>query len=370
MTHIAEKLWQVAILPAALMFILASCDGDQGDSDDGVAAVRKVSVTVARARQQEIQVELYSIGRLVSKNTPLLAAEINAPVVDVLVDEGEPVEQGQVLIRLDTTTSMLARREAQAEIQRLKASIANEERRVTRYRDLKTKDVMPQERLDDAEAKLAVDRASMSAAEARMAIAEDRLSKAELVSPVNGVVEKRHVSIGDYVKVGTPMVTVTDTQTLRAHLPFPETVGHQLELGHSMSLESPIAPGQSVAATSDQIRPQIGAMSRALIVISEVTNPGFWRPEATVEASAVVERRHNAVTVPVNAVVRRPAGDVVYVLDDPAGQLVRQQQVVPGARQNGWIEVREGLRAGEIVAVDGAHYLSDGAEVVVREGQK
>jgi multidrug efflux pump subunit AcrA (membrane-fusion protein) len=207
-------------LLTVLMFLTACGNGEEGEG--GAAVERKVSVTLATATRQAVQVELRSVGRLVSMNTPLLAAEISARVVAVLVEEGQPVRQGQVLILLDTTAFELASREAEAEIERLKASIANEERRVARYRDLKTKNMMSQERMDDAEAKLAVDRASMLAAKARLAIAEDRLSKAELISPVTGVVEERHVSVGDYVQVGGAMVTVTDTFDLRAELPFPD----------------------------------------------------------------------------------------------------------------------------------------------------
>ena len=79
-------------------------------------------------------------------------------------------------------------------------------RRRKRYRDLKTTNAMSQERLDDAEAKLASDRASLSAAKAGLAIAEDRLAKAELVSPVDGEVERRHVSVGDYVRNADPLI--------------------------------------------------------------------------------------------------------------------------------------------------------------------
>ncbi len=57
-------------------------------------ARRAVPVTVAEARQQEVRVELYSVGRVVSRNTPQLAAEIDARVVELLVDEGESVVQG------------------------------------------------------------------------------------------------------------------------------------------------------------------------------------------------------------------------------------------------------------------------------------
>jgi RND family efflux transporter MFP subunit len=366
--RVLSRNYLYALLTAVALLLLAACGGDNPEGDD-IVAERTVSVTLAIAALQEVQVELHSIGRLVSKNTPLLSAEISARVVAVLVEEGQPVQYDQVLILLDATASELARREAEAAIEQLKASIANEERRVARYQDLKTKNMMSQERLDDAEAKLAVDRASMLAAGARLAIAEDKLSKTELISPVNGVVEKRHVSVGDYVKVGSPMVTVTDTNDLRAELPFPETVGHQLVIGQPIVLESPIAPGLLVEASIDQIRPQIGAMSRALVVIAEVKNPGDWRPEATVESTVIVERRPNAVVVPMISVVRRPAGEVVYVLEDQADSKVRQRLVKTGERQNGSIEIRSGLQAGETVVVDGAHYLSEGARVVVRESQ-
>lgn len=364
--------WKIRSAPAVLAAcLLASCGSDRDEAMNGsvAGAGRTVAVTLAEARQEAVRVELFSVGRVVSRNMPRLAAEINARVMEVRVDEGQAVETGQVLMLLDTTTTELSRREARADIQRLKASIANEERRVERYRDLKTKDMMPQERLDDAEAKLAVDRASLAAADARLAIADDRLAKAELISPVNGVVEKRHVSVGDYVKAGDPMVTVTDTHRLRAELPFPETVGHQLSAGQDIFLESAVAPGLVIQATVDQIRPQVGSASRSLVVIADVMNPGRWRPEATVEAILVAENRPDAIVVPVMSLVKRPAGQVVYRLENPADSQVQQVLVEPGVRRNGWIEIRRGLRAGDTIVVEGAHYLSDGAAISVREGQ-
>jgi RND family efflux transporter MFP subunit len=355
------------VLLAAFLVMLSAC-GERSQTDLSDAGNRAVPVTAQPAATRDVRVELYSIGRLVSRNTPTLAAEINARVLEFLVDEGEAVHEGQVLIRLDTTTAELSRQEAVADIERLQVSIANEERRVARYRDLKTRDMMPQERLDDAEAKLAADRATMAAAQARLAIAEDRLEKACMVSPVNGIVEKRHVSVGDYAKVGSPLITVTDTQSLRAELPFPETVGSRLQEGQKILLESPLAPGITVETTVDHVRPHVGMMSRALVVIADVKNPGAWRPEATVDARLGVEQRPDAVVVPTLSLVRRPAGDVVFVLDSPSATRVSQRVVSVGQRLNGTIEIREGLDAGEWVAVEGAQYLTDGATVAVAEG--
>jgi membrane fusion protein (multidrug efflux system) len=365
----SEALRKLPVLLTAWLALagLTACGDTEPMPDSGMESRAAVAVTLAEARSQSVRVELYSVGRLVSRNTPQLAAEVDARVVEILVDEGQPVEQGQELVRLDTTALELSRREAQAAIQQLGASIANEERRVARYRDLKSRDVMPQERLDDAEAQLAVYRASMAAAEARLAIVEDRLRKSHLVAPVTGVVERRHVSVGDFAKVGMPLLTLTDTEALRAELPFPETVGGQLRLGQMLLLESPVAPGLEVEARVDQIRPEVGAMSRALVAIADLPNPGPWRPQATVEAIAVVEERAEAVVVPLVSVVQRPAGSVVYLLESGAPQTVRQQPVELGARQDGWIEIRSGVEAGSLLVAEGAHYLTDGAAVLVTE---
>jgi RND family efflux transporter MFP subunit len=356
-------LKSAAVFP--LLLLLTACGGsDDGDGDTNTRLA--VPVLTERAETRDVQQTFYSIGRLVSRNSPVLAAEINARVVDVLVDAGDTVEQGQVLVRLDTTVPQLTRREALAEIERLEINISNEERRVKRYRDLQSRELMPQERLDDAEAKLASDRAALNAAAARLAIAEDHLTKAALTSPVSGAVERRHVSVGDYVKVGAPLLSVTDTHNLRAELPFPETVGEYLEIGQRLLLESPLAPGRVVESRVGGILPEVGMMNRAMLTIADVKNPGFWRPEATVEGTVVVDSRPGAVVVPVMSVIERPSGQVVYV---PEGETVRQRVVETGQRQNGWIEVLSGIEPGTVVVTDGARYLSDGAAIMVRVDQ-
>lgn len=354
----------IAISMAAFLAACGNADTESESSESGSPAAQAIPVTIARAEQQDVVDQLHSVGRLVSRNAPTLAAEIDARVTDVLVDVGESVIPGQVVIKLDTTGLELARREAQAEIQRLEASITNEHRRVKRYRDLKKSDMVSEEKLDDAEAQLAVALASIEVASARLAIVEDRLNKAEVHSPVEGVVEARHVSVGDYVKVGEDLLTVTDTRHLHALLPFPETIAHRLELGQRVMIESPLAPGQIATARISQLKPEVGGLSRAVVAVVELENPGGWRPDATVVANVIVARRPQAVVIPALAVVPRPVGMVVYLLD--AGK-VRQQLVELGEWNDGWVEIARGLNAGETLVVEGAHYLTDGAAVTIRE---
>ncbi|MBT8038672.1 MAG: efflux RND transporter periplasmic adaptor subunit [Gammaproteobacteria bacterium] len=338
-----------------------------GDEDiEGASEREAIAVTTAPVVLRDLESRLETVGRVVSENAPMLASEVNARVVAVHAEEGDAVAAGQLLLEQDETAFALAQREAEAAIEGLKVSIANEQRRVARYRDLKTTNAMSQERLDDAEAKLAADRAALTAAEARLDIARDRLEKARLLAPFDAVVERRYVSVGDYARTGEPLLSLVDTQSLRAELPFPETIAHWLQVGQDVRLASPVAPGLTIEATLDAIRPQVGSLNRAVVAIANVRNPGPWRPDATIEAEVIVDRRPSSLVVPSAALVDRPAGRVVYVLDGT--DRVRQQLVEQGERLNGTTEILSGLEAGQTVVNEGAHYLSDGALVQVREG--
>ena len=121
----------------ALIVSMAGCGGDSGGGESAAAAAA-VPVTTAIARTGEVESRLHSVGRFVSENAPRLAAEVAARVEDVLVEEGETVSAGQVLVRLDPTAFELSSQEARAAILALDVSIANGERRVARYRDLKS----------------------------------------------------------------------------------------------------------------------------------------------------------------------------------------------------------------------------------------
>jgi multidrug efflux pump subunit AcrA (membrane-fusion protein) len=85
---------------------------------------------------------------------------------------------------------------------------------------------------------------------------------------------------------------------------------------------------------------------------------------ASVRADVVLQRRPDAIMVPQVALVRRPAGDVVYVVEE---QKVREQPVRRGERNGEQVEIIEGLKGGETVAVDGAGFLTNGASISVVE---
>ena len=107
--------------------------------------------------------------------------------------------------------------------------------------------------------------------------------------------------------------------------------------------------------------------SRSIDVIADVQGELNWQPGASVTGTVVLGAQAAALMVPEQSLVLRPAGEVVYVVrNNVAGQAVVQQAVVKtGARQNGLIEVLNGLNANETIVVDGAGFLTDGAPVKI-----
>lgn len=150
--------------------------------------------------------------------------------------------------------------------------------------------------------------------------------------------------------------------TFYVRLPFPEHVANQLKLGQTVTLTS-FAGDKKAQGRIREIRPPLNVTTQSRDVIVTVTNAG-WRPEGSIRGEVSLGVRRNALIVPEQAVVLRPAGTVVYVVDS---EVAKQRSVKTGIVSNGTIEIAEGLKAEETVAVDGASLLSDNARIKVRE---
>ena len=100
------------------------------------------------------------------------------------------------------------------------------------------------------------------------------------------------------------------------------------------------------------------------MAIVDLEDPGNLRPRATLSGKVLVETRKNAVLVPNVSIVRRPAGEVVYVIRSGKAEA---RQVMTGHQEKGLVEIRSGLDGSETIATDGAALLTDGVTIKVAE---
>ncbi|RMG28968.1 MAG: efflux RND transporter periplasmic adaptor subunit [Gammaproteobacteria bacterium] len=332
------------------------------ETGSGAPALHPVPVTLTTARRRDLEVWEYAVGQLEARTAPTIAAEVGGRITAVHYAVGESVEAGRVLAEIDPEDYRLARDLAAADIRRLEALLRVQRLQVDRLRALVRRGSANQSDLDEAEARLGALRAQRLAARVRLQQAERNLARTRIRSPVTGRVDARFVSVGDYVKAGTPLFHLTALGRLRARLPYPESLGDRLRVGLPVRLETPGAPGRVVTGRITGIRSVIDPANRAIEVLVDFDNPGDWQPGASVTGAVRLALHRGAVVVPEVCVVARPGGSVVYVVRD--GRAVARK-VRTGLRRAGEVEILSGVQAGESVVADGAGFLTAGAPVEV-----
>jgi RND family efflux transporter MFP subunit len=337
-------------------------DGAKG-SGKSTAGARAVLISAAEVRPRTLEIYEDVVGSLENVMDPKIAAEVAGRVTRVLAFTGKKVKRGELLAEIDAQDFEIQSRADRAEIGRLATLLEQQERVVQRQQKLVAQGFISKNAADDAIAQRNALREQLSAARAKAEATGRSLAKARVAAPIDGEIENQAVAPGDYVKVGDPLFTLVGMSRMRAHLLFPESAGTRIRPGLTVRLESPAAPGRIVETRIEEIKPTVNAGNRALdAIVRFQSDDRAFRGGGSVNARVVIDVRRNALMVPEHSVVLRPAGRVVYVVEN---QRVRQRVVETGLRQDGLQEIVKGLQPGELIATDGAGFLSDGAAVTL-----
>ena len=345
-----------------LAMLLSACSGEDSGEANATASDTAILISVNRAETRDLPIWLETVGQVHSLSAPTLAAEVEGRITTISADTGDRIEVGQLLAETDTSTLLLRQQAAQAGLERLEVHIANGKRRVGRLEKLSSKNLSSQTQLDDAREQLEAYQADYKAAVAQLAIVDDSLEKSRVIAPVSGVVQRRFITTGDFVKRGQALFEITRPDQLQAWLPYPETVALRVRIGQPAMIFSPLTPGVFAPGKITELQPTIGDGSRAVMAIVDLEDPGDLRPGATLSGKVLVETRPGAVMVPNISIVRRPAGQLVYVIN---GDKAEARLVETGHNEGDFIEITSGLSGGETIATDGAAFLTDSASIKV-----
>ena len=358
-----HKIALIGLMAASLA--LSACERKTEEKKASGRPPTLITTTQAKAGTMEMAEE--TLGTLEALIDPKVGAEIAGKVVKIAAGSGKAVRKGDLLAIIDDADAALQHRADEAERKRVEALLSQQERVVERQQQLVQKGFISQNAADDARAQRDALREQLAAARARGEQSLRNQGKARILAPFDGVVETQIASVGDYVKVGDPLLHLVSSSKLRAHLPFPESAAPRLKKGQAVILTSPLLPGNEIRGTVSEIKPGVSETGRALDVLVDIENHAGLRPGGTVNAAVVVAKREDAILVPEQSVVLRPAGKIVYVIAD--GKAV-QHVVEVGAKRAGMVEIVKGLPAGATVALDGAGFLTHNAAVSVQERGK
>lgn len=351
-----KSLLLIALLSTALL----GCGAKKSDPDQAEGkknGPKPTLVSVTHVKKQAVDITEQSVGSLEGLTNPTVSSEVAAKVIRMHVNTGQAVKQGQLIATLDATDLSLQALEAQAEVARIEALLANQNKIVERNQVLVSKKFISQNALDNDSSQQAALKEQWAGAKARLDSVKHNSSKTKVYAPAAGKIEKKLIDDGEFLRVGDPIVLIVSSQLLRAHLPFPEQIGAKLKPGLKVRLSTPTS-SQSVDAVIHELKPMITEGSRSVDVIADVTNAPGWQAGASVDGTVVLGTQADSLMVPEQSVVLRPAGEVVYLA---RGNKAYQAIVKTGVRQNGLVEILQGLNENDAVVVDGAGFLTDQA---------
>ncbi len=290
-----------------------------------------------------------------------LRAETAGRVVDVLVEAGQRVEAGQVLVRLDVDRPASAVQAAKAAVAQSEARLHQAERELGRTKKLVKTGGLPEQRLDDAEDAVRLARAARDAARAEAQLARHGLTEAVVRAPFGGTVVERVVELGEFLAPGSPLLTLADTSRLKARVLLDPREAIDVAVGAEAEISVYARPGEIFHGTVVRVGEVIDPRTRRLPVEIELEDEeNRLRPGLVASFAVQTGDARPVLRAPLDGVFERFGRQHVYVVEDG---VAHRRVIELGPIVAGHAEVRGGLEPGETVVSKGVTRVVDGSAV-------
>ena len=340
---------RAAVLTAvAAVAALASGACKKGrTSGAGGGGFAGVPVEVAVASVDTVRDEVAATGQIEAVQSIDLRPEVDGRITDFLVREGQEVEKGTPLFKVDDA-------QLQAQVAQLAAQRDLADQALARTKELAQQHASSAADLERAEA-------TARSAQAEFDLARIRLDRTTVRAPFAGVAGQRYVSLGDYVTTSTRLISLHTVNPQRASFQVPERFARLLGLGQEVTFRVAALPGRDFTGEVDFVDPVVQLPGRTILVKARVPNSHrLLQPGMFIEAHLVTAVRPKAIVVPEDAVVPLQGSDFVWTV---AEGKVQRKQVTLGVRTPGFVEVASGVQPGEQVVVGGLELLQPGMPV-------
>jgi membrane fusion protein, multidrug efflux system len=293
-------------------------------------------------------------------------AKVSGDVRQITVRDGDSVQVGQMLVRVDTADLDARVLERQGQLQSAKAQLALAEKTNAMNQKLLKQNFISQNASDNAESSLEVAKGNVQAAEAQLRVAQNALKDSVATAPLTGIVAKRHVQPGEKVAFDSPLVTIVDLKDMELQALVPSGDIPELSPGMTVDLSVDGFTDRKFTGRIERINPSTEAGTRAILVFVGIPNPAqalrggmFATGRIALAAGAPVP------TLPATAVRTEAGQSYVWTIQD--GKLAKRVVLV-GRRDEdaGRVELKTVLPPKTPVLAARFDNLKDGAPVLVR----
>jgi len=334
-------------------------------------AVPAVPVQLALVQQQDVPLWLRGLGQVKPQQSVEIRSQVDGVLQEILVQEGQLVQAGQLLARIDDRAINAALSQAKAELDVVKAQLDVATRDLQRYQNLTQSQAISAQQKDQQQATVQQLHAQLRRVEATINAQQVQLSFTQITSPISGQVGIRNVDAGNYVRPsdaqGLFSVVQLDPISVemalpQARLPQLQRLMQQIRQQQVVEVQAYLQDGAELLASGQLtvVDNRVASSSGTIKVKADFANPDhrLW-PSQSVVVALNTERLSQALTVPAKAIQQGPAGSFVWKVE----QGKATTQPVQLLHTEGSVAVVTGVTAGQQVVVDGQSRLRPGAMV-------
>jgi membrane fusion protein (multidrug efflux system) len=339
------RLVLITLLAAALL-----PSGCSKKAASGPMQMPPVQVVVMEAKRRPVSETLSLVGTVTANEMVEMKSETDGVVLEISFEEGQAVQKGQLLIRLDESKLNASQAEGEATF---RLSKANFERSEQLFKDK----LISQQEYDQAASISSLNQASLE-------LRQRQLKDARIFAPFKGLVGARNISPGQVISKNTTLTWLVDCDPVKVEFNVPERFLSQLKIGQDIEIGVATFENRKFQGKVFFISPYVDPASRTSLVKAQIPNPKIeLKPGMFANLDLTLQVRQNAIVIPEVALSQILDGERARIFVVDASQTVQVKEVKLGFRLPGEVEVVSGLEGGEKIVLEGIQKIGPGSKV-------
>jgi RND family efflux transporter MFP subunit len=347
---------RASVPPSWLMFTALLINLSACSEPAQTAVAPSLAVEVVMPRMQVLAREVNASGAIAAWEEIAVGVEVSGlRVTEVSVEVGDTVRRGDVLIRLDARTLRAKVVQSEAAVAQARANATVAAKRAKRTRELANQNFISQQDADQAEAEAISADAQMRTVRSALEAAQVELDFTEIRAPQDGVVSARTVQPGQVAGSAGELLRLIRDRRLEWRAELAEADLPRVAPGMSVRLTG--LDGTRIEGRVRQVSPALNERRRTGVVYADLPHPGLLRA-GMFTSGVIVLGSEQGLVIPLEAVVYRDGRAYAYLVDKK--HHARERRIQTGVSTGAYVNVREGLHAGDHIVARGAGFLSDG----------